>query len=188
MVARNNDAAGLGPEADVSERMARRVDDLPEITADHQLLATPQPGRRLHHRMQVGQPPGQVPAELKVVRLADAVVGVRVTVPDPGRLGMPVVLAIPVGERMHPEFGIALPEECAGQPVMVDVRVRDDQPGDVTDRVAGGGEARGDDLHSPIGQVRVPDTAVDERTAPPSARTYMLTVPTGPAPRAAGPG
>ena len=153
---------GRRPQADVAERMPGRVDDFPAVAADLDLLVAAQPGRRLDHRIQVGQPAGEVVGQVALFVLGDAVVGVGVLAPGAGGVRMPVLLAVQVGHGVHRQVGAGQFHHPAGQPVVVDVRVRDDHPGDVVQGVAGALQARLHRGQPAVGQVRPPDPAVDD--------------------------
>ena len=125
-----------GPQAEVAERVARRVHHLPGVATDRQLLAAAQPPRRLDDRVQVGQPAGEVVGEVAALVLGDAVVGVGVPAPGPRGVGMAVLLAVQVRHRVHRQLGAGQLHEPAGEPVVVDVRVRDHDPAHVRQRVS----------------------------------------------------
>ena len=85
--------------------------------------------RGLHHRVQVGQPAGEVVGEVDALGLGDPVVGVGVAAPGAGGVGMAVLLAVQVGHRVHRQLGAGHLHEPPGEAVVVDVRVGDHDRG-----------------------------------------------------------
>ena len=113
-------------QADVPEGVAGGVHDLPVPAADRQPLAAAQPGRRLDDGVQVGQPPAQVVGEPGQLRLRHAVVGVHVLPAQHRGVGVAVLLAVEVGQRVHPQLRTGQLHHPPGQAVVVDVRMGDD--------------------------------------------------------------
>ena len=90
---------------------------------------------------------------------------VGVAAPGAGGVGVAVLLAVQVGHRVHDELGAGHLHHPAGEAVVVDVRVRDDDPGDVRERVPGAvqpGLQRG---QAAVGEVGAPHPAVDDGDA-----------------------
>ena len=146
----------------MAERVAGRVDDVPAVAADLDALAPAQPGGGLHHRVQVGQPAGEVVGEVHPLGLGHPVVLVGVAAPRAGGVGVAVLLAVQVGHGVHHELRAGLLHDLAREPVVVDVRVRDDDAGDVAERVPGAVQPGGERGQAAVGEVGAPHPAVDD--------------------------
>ena len=146
----------------MTQRVPGRVDHLPAVPPDVQHLPSAQPTGCLDDRVQVGHPAGQVVGQVGALRFGDPVVGVGVPAPRACGVRMAVLLAVEVGQGVHGQLGTGELHQPARQPVVVDVRVGDEDPGDVPQRVAGRLQPCLHGRKSPVGQVRPPHPAVDD--------------------------
>jgi hypothetical protein len=147
----------------VAERVSRGVQHLPVVPADAELLAAAQPLRGLDHRVQVGHPPGQVVGQVGPFHLGHPVVGVGVQPARPRGVRVPVLLAVEVGEGVHGQPRAGELHQPPGQAVVVDVGVRDEDPGDVAQREPGPLQAGLQGGQAAVRPVRQPHPAVHDR-------------------------
>jgi len=115
--------------------------------------------------MQIGQPAREVVGEIGPLGLAHAVVGVGVAASGPRGVRVAVLLAVQVRHRVHREVGPGELHEPAGESVVVDVRMRHHDPGDIAERVSGTVEARLHRGEATVGQLRAPHPTIDDRHA-----------------------
>src|SRR5580704_13634564 len=116
--------------------MAWGVQDLPGSAARVELLAAVYPCGRLSDRRQDVYPVAQARRRRGQRVSKEAVVSEHEAPAVNRAVGVSVLGPVEVGLGVHPQISPAAPDHLAGDPVVIDVRMRDDQPTEVVERAA----------------------------------------------------